>query len=87
MLLQMTRFPLLMANIPIYIYIYNVIYGISSLSILLRMSTMSFHTLAILNNVTLNLRAHTSFQLFSFSFCKYPEVEFLDHIVVLFLIF
>ena len=46
-----------------------------------------FHILAILNNVTLNIRAHISFQLFSFSFCKYPEVELMDYMVVLFLIF
>ena len=46
-----------------------------------------FHILAIVNNAAMNTEVYVSFQI---SVCissdKYPEVEFLDHMVVLVLI-
>jgi len=48
----------------------------------------SFHILAIVNNTAINIEMHISFKLvFSFSLGKYPVVELLDHMVILFLIF
>ena len=49
-----------------------------------------FHTLTIVNNVTLNNQVHISFQIsifISFSLEKYPKVVFLDLIVFLVLAF
>ena len=47
-----------------------------------------FHILAPINKAALNIRVHVSFELvFSFSLDKYPEVELLDSMAVLFLIF
>ena len=44
--------------------------------------------MAIVNNVSMNTEMHVFFKLvFLYSFEKYPEVEFLYHMVVLFLIF
>ena len=47
-----------------------------------------FHILAIINNATVKLGVHIYlFELvFLFSLDKYPEVELLDHMVVLLLI-
>ena len=48
----------------------------------------SFHILANVNSLQQTLRCIYLFRLvFSFSSDKYPEVELLDHLVVLFLIF
>ena len=45
-------------------------------------------TLAIVNNAVMNMGVHVSFELvFSFTSDKYPEVELLDHMVVLFFFF
>jgi len=51
-------------------------------------------TLAIVNNVAMNIGVHVYFQINVFGWCFvclflniYPRVEFLDHMVVLFLIF
>ncbi len=46
------------------------------------------HVLAIVNNAAMNMEVHKSFQVsVSFPLDIYPEVELLDHIVVLFSIF
>ena len=46
------------------------------------------HILAIVNNATMNTRVHVSFgSVFSFPSDKYPELELLDPMVVLFFIF
>ena len=47
-----------------------------------------FHLLAVVNNVAVNLGVYISVQVPTFSsFGKYPEVELLDHMVILRLIF
>ena len=44
-----------------------------------------FHTVAIINNATVNMQCIYLFEfMFSFSLGKYPEVELLDDIVVTF---
>lgn len=46
-----------------------------------------FHSLAIVNNVAMNMRMHILFELvFSFPLDKYP-MELLDHMGALFLTF
>ena len=47
-----------------------------------------FHILATINNASMNIELPLFFKLvFSYSLDKYPEVELLDYMVVLFLIF
>ena len=47
-----------------------------------------FHVLAIVNNATKNMKVHYLFKLvFLFPLDKYPQMELLDHMVVLVLIF
>ena len=47
-----------------------------------------FHILAIVNNAAMNIRVHIFFELVVlFSLDKHPEVRFLDHMGVLFLVF
>ena len=66
------------------VYIYHVLFVYSSINEHL----VCFHILAILNNATVNIGVHVSFQgNVSIFFKKYPEVKLLDHMVVLFLIF
>ena len=46
-----------------------------------------FHLLAVINKASMNIRVQISFQVSVCPSDKYPEVELLDHMVVLFLIF
>ena len=47
-----------------------------------------FHILGIVNNSSMNIGVHVSFQISVFVFIdKYPGVEVLGHTVVLFLVF
>ena len=48
-----------------------------------------FHVLAIVNSPTMNIGMHVHFRnrVFTFSEMGYPEVELLDHMVALFLVF
>ena len=47
-----------------------------------------FYILAVVNNGAMNIGAHIYFELAFFLFSdKYPEMELLGHMVVLFLIF
>ena len=51
-----------------YLYIYIYIYATASLSIHLSMDTGCFHILAIVNNTTVNISVHMSFQISVFIF-------------------
>ena len=47
-----------------------------------------FHIVAIVNNAAVNIGVHISFQVSVFVFFRYnAELELLDHVVVLFLVF
>ena len=45
------------------------------------------HTLDFVNNAAMNMEVYIFFGVVLFSSDKYPEVEWLDHVVVLFSIF
>ena len=52
------------------------------------MNTDGFYTLAIVNNAAINMGVQGSFQVsVFFSSDKWPEVELLDHMVVIFVTF
>ena len=71
-----------LSNIPSYICI------TSSLSIHLLMDTGCFHILTTINNAAMTIGCMYLLEfVFSFSLAIYPEVQLLDHMVVLFLIF
>ena len=60
----------------------------SSLSIHLLMDTGCFHILTTINNAAMTIGCMYLLEfVFSFSLAIYPEVQLLDHMVVLFLIF
>ena len=46
-----------------------------------------FHILAIVDSAAVNIGVHISFRISVFIFFTYPEVELLESMVVLFLIF
>ena len=71
--------------IYIYVYIYIYIFFINS-SVDGHLGC--FHILASINNAGVNIKVRVYFQV-SFSFFSdiYPEVELLDHMVALFLVF
>ena len=83
MLSQMARFYFLCLS-SILLYIYN----ISSLSMHLSIDTGFFHILAIVINFAMNIGVHMFFLIrVIFSLEKYLEVELLNPMVALFLIF
>ena len=74
-------------HIYIYIYIY-----ISHIFFIHSSVDGHFHILVIVNNAAINIGVHVSFQisvfvLFCFVSDIYPGVEFVGHMVVLFLVF
>ena len=73
-----------------YMYVCVCVNITSSLSIHLLVDIGSFHVLAIVSNAAVNLGCMHLFELvFSFFFFPdtYPGVEFLGHVVALFLVF
>ena len=70
-----------MYNISLYIYIFFIHSSIN-------WQLSCFHILALLNNGGMKMGCICLFKLvFSFSLDKYSEVKFLDHMIVLLLIF
>ena len=76
-------FSLMAEYIPLYICTYHIFLIRSSISRHLD----CFCILPIVNSIAVNWSTFISELLFSFSSDKYPEVELLDHMIVLFLVF
>ena len=84
MLLQMAKFPsFFMAEWYFIVYIYHIF-----IHSFVDGHLGSFHVLAVINNVAVNIVVHISFLGSSFIFFGYiPGVELLGHMVILFLVF
>ena len=68
----------------VYIYIYHIIF----IHFLVDGHSHGFHILEIINNAAMNIGVHVYFQISVFFLLNiYPGVEFLGHVVVLFLVF
>lgn len=68
----------------VYIYIYHIIF----IHFLVDGHSGGFHILVIVNNTAMNIGVHVYFQISVFFLLNiYPGVEFLGHVVVLFLVF
>ena len=60
----------------IYLFIHSFVHG----------NLGYFHTSPIVNNAAMNIGVHVSFKISVFFWDIYPGVEFLGHVVVLFLV-
>ena len=76
---KMAKWHLLQLNIPLCMY------TTFSLSVQPLVDTGCFHVLAVVTNAVVNMRCEYLFK-FVFLFLKYPKVELLGHMVVLFFI-
>ena len=77
-----------MAGQYLYTYIIYNIHHIFFIQSSINRYLKCFHIFAIVNNIEVNTGVHIHFQIIGFFFLsgKYPEVEFLDHTIVLFFI-
>ena len=86
--LALSQYLLYCDNLEINLGEYACIYTTFSLFLILSSISGCFYVLAILNNSTLNIGCIFLFELvLLFLLDKYPEVELLDHISILFSIF